>query len=118
MPKITIQNYHDCYDLGKRCFAEGMSVGTAAYQLAEAGMDLGSARMYIRCVTAMLSGERYTSTVNELATSYFLTQIYSDYGADGLCKALEAVHQHLEYQKKYNSLPSIKKLYDDFYSVL
>ena len=118
MAEITIQNYHDCYEYGKRCAEEDLDIGTAAYQLEKTGMDIGSAKMYVRCVKAMLAGERYTSTVKELATSYFLTQIYSEYGAEGLKKALESVRQHLEYQKSYNGLSGIKKIYDEFMDIL
>lgn len=118
MAEITIQNYHDCYEYGKRCAEEGLDISAAALQLERTGMDNGSAKMYVRCVKSMLNGERYTSTVKELATSYFLTQIYAEYGAEGLRKALESVKKHLEYQKSYNSLSGIRKVYREFLDIL
>ena len=118
MASITLQNIYDCYSYGKRVAADELDLGTAATKIANSGMDRGSAQIYLRCVRAMLRGERYTGTVKELAVSHFLTSIMSDYGFDGLRKALEALRLHLEYQNSYQNLAGLRKIYNDFLEVL
>ena len=118
MANITLQNIYDCYCYGKRVAAGELDLGTAATKIAASGMDRGSAQIYLRCVRSMLRGERYTGTVKELAVSHFLTSIMSDYGFDGLRKALEALRLHLEYQSPYQTLAGLRKIYDEFLEVL
>lgn len=113
-----IQNYHDCYEYGKRVVDGEIQIGTAARNVAKTGMDIGSAQIYLRCVCAMIKSVRYTGTVKELAASYFLTQIKADYGFDGLRRALQALHLHLEYQNSYQSLSGLQKIYEKFEKVL
>jgi hypothetical protein len=118
MAEITLQNIHDCYAYGKRVAEGEIDIGTAAMNIARTGMDKGSAQIYLRCVRAMIRGERYTGTVKEIAVSHYLTAIMSDYGFDGLRKALESLRLHLEYQKKYQTLAGLKQIYDEFMDVL
>ena len=118
MAKITLQNIYDCYDYGKRIANDEIETGTAAIKLARTGMNIDSAKIYLRCVKCLIKGERYTGTVNEAAMLHFLTAIMSDYGFDGLKLALNSVKMHLDYQKSYNNLVNIKKLYDEFYEYL
>lgn len=118
MATITIQNYHDCYDYGKEIFLGHMSKKDATDILVNTGMSKKSAVYYLQCVVSMLSGERYTATVKELASSYFLKQIYNDYGATGLQKALSSMRAHLDYQKGKNELPGTEKIYQEFLDIL
>ena len=112
--KITLANIYDCYNYGKKVAENSISIGTAAVYVSQNGMDKGSAHIYLRCVKSMIHGERYTGTVNEQATRHFLVAILSDYGFDGLRKALESVRLHLEYQKSYQTLSGIKAIYAEF----
>ena len=118
MAEITLQNIYDCYYYGKRVAEGQLDNGTAARNVARSGMDEGSARIYIRCVHSMILGQRYTGTVKEMAVSHFLTQITIDYGFDGLRQALYSLRQHLDYQKRYQTLPSLERLYIEFFDVL
>lgn len=118
MAKITLENIYDCYAYGKRVAEGELEIGTAAMNIARTGMDKGSAQIYLRCVRSLIKGERFTGTVNEIAMSHFLTNILSDYGMDGLRKALESFKMHLEYQHRYQSLPVMKKMYQEFYDIL
>lgn len=118
MANITLQNIYDCYSYGKRVAADELDLGSAAMKIADTGMDLKSAQIYLRCVRSMLRGERYTGTVNELAVSHYLTAIMSDYGFGGLRKALEALRLHLEYQSPYQTLAGLRKIYNEFLEVL
>ncbi|MGN1024880.1 MAG: hypothetical protein ACI4P4_00610 [Faecousia sp.] len=118
MGTITIQNHHDCYDFGKEIFLGNLTRKEAVNALVESGMTERSAVYYLQCVCSMLSGKRYTATVNELATSYFLTQIFSDFEMPGLKTALQSMRAHLDYQKGKNELPGLEKLYQEFFDVL
>ena len=118
MASITIQNFHDCYAYGKELHLGNITKRKAVDALVSSGMSARSAAYYLQCVTAMLEGTRYTATVNELATSHFLVQILSDYGMDGLRKALNSLRLHLDYQKGKNELPGMEKLYQEFVDVL
>lgn len=118
MAKITLQNIYDCYEYGKRIANNELDVGAASLRLARTGMNIDSAKIYLRCVKSLIKGERYTGTVNELALSHFLTAITSDYGFDGLRTALNSVKLHLEYQKSYQNLSNIKRIYNEFLDVL
>ena len=88
MSKITLQNIYECYEYGKKIAENNFDIGTAVKIIAKNGMDIGSSRIYIRCVISMISGERYTGAVNEMAVTHFLTSILTDYGLAVLRKAL------------------------------
>ena len=118
MAEITLQNIYDCYAYGKRVAEGELDNGTAAKNVARTGMDEGSAQIYIRCVRSMIRGERYTGTVKEIAVSRFLTNIMSDYGFEGLRRALNSLRMHLDYQKAYNTLTGLEKIYQEFLDVL
>ena len=118
MAAITMQNYHDCYDYGKEIHLGNLSRKVAVNALVNSGMAERSAVYYLQCVCSMLSGERYTATVKEIATSYFLTQIFRDFGMDALRLALQSLRSHLDYQKGKNELSGLEKLYQEFVDVL
>ena len=118
MARITAEFYHECYDLGKKILEGSMEIEDAVRRLYNIGMKPESARHYLRSVRAMLVGDRFTATINNTALSYFLTQIYTEYGAEGLRKALNSVREYLEYQKDKNGLPGARKVYEDFYEIL
>ena len=118
MAKITTQNIYDCYDYGRRVAEGEISIATAAMNIAKTGMDKGSAQIYLRCVRSLIAGERFTGTVNEMAISRFLTNIFSDYGMEGLRRALASLRMHLDYQNTYQSLPAMNKVYNEFYEIL
>lgn len=118
MAKITLQNIYDCYSYGKRVAEGEIEIGTAAMNISRTGMNKGSAQIYLRCVCSMIQGKKFTGTVKEIAVSRFLTNIMSDYGFDGLRKALESLRLHLEYQKRYQELAGLRQIYDEFMDVL
>ena len=118
MNEITIAQYHECYRLAKSVNAETMSIKEATAKLNNMGVSENSAMMYLRCARAMLKGERFTSRIKEMAISYNLTQIYTEYGNEGLEKALHSLRMYLDYQKKWTSYPSVEKLYQDFLDIL
>ena len=114
MAKITAEYYKECYKSGKRIVEGSLSIGMANKNIYEMGMSYNSVPHYLRCVRAMLVGERFTATISESALTYFLSQIHEEYGEEGLRKALSSVRQYLEYQKDKNSLPGSRKIYEEF----
>lgn len=118
MARITVEQYHECYELGKKIIEGSMEIEDAVRCLYKSGMSDNSARMYLRSVRAMLTGERFTATIKEDALAYYLTQIYTEHGAEGLKRALHSVREYLEYQKDKNGLPGSRKIYEDFYEIL
>ena len=61
------------------------------------GMNAGSAGDYITDFLAMMSGEKYTRTLNEYSTRYFLERIREDYGESIFRKAIDACRKHAAY---------------------
>ena len=118
MSIITVEQYVECYELAKKVNAEQMSIQEATIKLYDMGVSENSAMMYLRCARSMLQGIRFTSRVKEMAISYYLMQIYKEYGKDGLRKALLSLRQYLDYQKKYVNYPSLEKLYNDYIDIL
>ena len=118
MAQITFINYHECYDYGKQVANGQITKNEAASKIAENGMTFTSAVYYLTCVKAMLNGERYTATVKQDAVTYFLTEIYSEFGRAGLEKGLKSLNAHIQYQKGKNELPSLQKIYNEFYEII
>ena len=118
MAQITFQNYHECYDYGKKVFDGTITKSVAVEEISANGMTATSAVYYINCVVAMLHGKRYIATVKQDAVTYFLTQIYSEFGKTGLQKALDSLKGHLQYQKGKNNLRSLQKAYEEFYEII
>lgn len=118
MAEITVEQYHECYKLAKLVNTEKMSIQEATFRLGSLGVSENSAMMYLRCARYMLEGKRFTSRVKELAISHNLTQIYAEYGSEGLKKALRSVRGYLDYQKKYADYPGLEKVYSEFMDIL
>ncbi|WP_410514041.1 hypothetical protein PaeBR_06405 [Paenibacillus sp. BR2-3] len=80
------------------------------------GMRRGSAGDYVGAFYAMMSGDKYTRTINTEATRHYLENINKDYGADQLKIALKAVKKHTEYYGNLSNgkLRSIEKLLESF----
>jgi hypothetical protein len=61
------------------------------------GMNSGSAGDYVTDFLAMMSGEKYTRTLNEYSTRYFLERIREDYDESVFQKAIDACRKHAAY---------------------
>jgi 5-methylcytosine-specific restriction protein A len=113
LAKIGLTEIQAAYALS-RDVAEGKLTDLeAAHELRDSyGMNLSSASAYVRKRRQMLDGERYTRTMNIKATRYYLENIFSDEGEDGLISAISAVRKHSKYYSEQgkSSLPSIMDL--------
>lgn len=86
------------YEVSKKVF-EG-SVGRSEGKdeiVRRTGMNAGSAGDYITDFLAMMNGEKYTRTLNEYSTRYFLEHIREDYGVPAHKKAVTACSKHAAY---------------------
>jgi 5-methylcytosine-specific restriction protein A len=77
----------------------------AADELHRLGMNLASARDYIKNFNQLMHGSIFHRTMNVFATDYYFTNIFNDFGADQLAQAISAVQKHINY---YESLRPVK----------
>ncbi|MDO9518440.1 MAG: hypothetical protein Q7J10_10410 [Methanosarcinaceae archaeon] len=82
-------------------------------------MNAGSAEDYISNFLAMMNGEKYTRTLNEYSTRYFLDHILEDYGQSALQKAVEACKMHAYYYATlgHGRLMYIERLVEEYSAV-
>lgn len=86
------------YEVSKKVF-EG-SVGRTEGKdeiVVRTGMNAGSAGDYITDFLAMMNGVKYTRTLNEFSTRYFLEHIKKEYDESVLNKAVDACRKHAAY---------------------
>ncbi len=107
------------YSESKAVYEKKKNKDNALDILEKLPMNRGSAIAYINNFESLLNGRKYTRTMNETATDYYLSQILSDFGKDSLRKALNAVDKHIMYYESLNHgrLNGIRKIYN-VYSLL
>lgn len=114
---IGQKEYQAAYVAAKAVFRDEISEQQAADQLsADVGMALGSAYDYVRVLGLMLEGKRYTRTINDAATRFYLDRILADFGSESLRSALQALNLHIEYYEKAASTkrPALRAIASDF----
>lgn len=119
--KITNEQVHQAYLLGKSVAENSISLSDAADRLSEShSMNRGSAYGYIYTVQNLFCGKEYRRTINAYATDYYLKKILHDYGSSALNTALEAVRKHLEYYEGVgkSSQPKIHAIVSEHLKVL
>lgn len=105
------------YEVSKKVF-EG-SVGRTEGKdeiVRRTGMNAGSAGDYITDFLAMMSGEKYTRTLNEYSTRYFLERIREDYGESVFQKAIDACRKHAAYYASlgYGRLAYVERIVEEY----
>lgn len=100
--KTTDAMMDACYAFGKQAFQNrtGYLWPMADQVAAQTGMNRNSAFMYIGVVKNMLEGVVYKRTVNGKALERYLSNILSEYGKNGLSRALHATELHIAYRKQ------------------
>ena len=113
--KITVEIIAEVYEAAKSVY-EGASKRKDAIDFLSngTGINASSAGYYINGFTKMMDGQRYTGTMNEEGTDYFLTRIFSDYGEEKLQNAINAANAHLDYysQKGKGALNGLQTIVD------
>ena len=95
---ITKEMVAYAYKISKKVFEVELSRTEGRDQITnQVNMNPGSAGDYISAFYSMMEGERYTRTLNEYSTRYFLKSILKDYGEEGLRKAINASSKHVTY---------------------
>ncbi len=102
--KTTDEMIEMCYKYGKR-LANGENAQELAEQITEAtGMNRNSAIMYLYAVQGMLDGVIYKRSINATAMKRYFDWIYSEYGSQGLRKAIHATRLHVEYRRSFGHM--------------
>lgn len=116
---ITEEMIDICYRYGKMVYTDPtLEIRTVAESAAaETGMNYSSAIMYIYAVACMLKGVVYKRAISRKATEIYLHCIRSDYGTDGLARALAALRRHIEYcQNLGYKVDGLSTLYNAYQS--
>jgi 5-methylcytosine-specific restriction protein A len=96
--EITQIQIKATYEIAKRVYAGELDKEVGAKQLGEKhGMNLASARDYIKNFFYLMKGSVFRRTMNAFATDYYFTNIYNDYGVESLAQAIAAVRLHVDY---------------------
>ena len=117
MERITLDVVKQIYPLAKDVYEGGLDMETAQDNLVKnAGMNPNSAWGYVRVFRRMMEGKRYTRTINEDATRYFLEMILADFNQEALRLALSSVKQHIKYyrSRRPRGLLGIENIHREF----
>lgn len=107
--KITKDMTKASYSAGKDVFEKKMSRQHAIdYLNSEVGMSRGSAGDFITNFKHLVDGRKYTRTMNEVSTDYFLKTIWNDFNTKIYKNAINAASLHVNY---YEKLPKGGKLH-------
>lgn len=99
---ITNDAVHKVYDLSKKIYHKKCTVKDALEVISSGSwMSEGSARIYFRIFSCLMTGVAHKRAMNEYSTEYFLNSIYHDYGSKAFLVALQSTSAHVTY---YNSL--------------
>lgn len=86
------------YEVAKKVYAGSLGRTEGKEEIARrTGMNAVSAGDYITGFLAMMNGDKYTRTLNEYSTRYFVEHIREDFGEAAFRKALAACKKHAEY---------------------
>lgn len=95
---LTTEMTAVAYDVAKKVHEGTLGRGEGKDEIVRmTGMNAGSAGDYVSNFLAMMDGEKYTRTLNEYTTKYFLDHIREDYGQLALQKAVTACKMHADY---------------------
>ena len=80
------------------------------------GMNEGTAGDFIQGFLAMMNNERYTRTLTEKTTRFYLENILADYGEESLRNAVNACRMHAEYYGSlgYGKLRYVEKIIKEY----
>ena len=92
-----------CYNYGKQAYiSQDTNIKALANNVKlKTGMNPNSAFMYIYVVKNMLSGTIFKRAINNRALEKYFNKINSEYGKQGLKKAIFATRQHASYRNEF-----------------
>lgn len=96
MAKITQKMIETTYISALSVINGGLTEAEATLAIkTNSSINPNSAKMYLRCAIALLTGKYYSRTVNGQAMDYYFAQIKKDFGHDGLSRALQSFDKHI-----------------------
>ena len=103
-----------CYTVAKSIFPNEDKINEAANEVSnETGMNLGSAKDYIKNFFLMMKGEKLSHDMKESDSHFYFENIQKDYGDEALRKALNSLQLYIAVSKQ--SHPGLQKLLNEFY---
>jgi 5-methylcytosine-specific restriction enzyme A len=120
MEKITNDQIHKTFEVGKKIHLNLMSLSEGTESLTSMGMKKSSGLDYIYAYSNLIQGKLFTRTINSYGTEYYLERIYNENGNNGLKTALLSLYQHIEYFEE-TSGASVKKgreIYEKYYQLV
>lgn len=117
---LTTEMTAVAYDLAKKVYEGALGRGEGKDEIVRmTGMNAGSAGDYVSNFLAMMKGEKYTRTLNEYTTKYFLDHILENYGPSALQKAVVACKMHADYYATlgHGKLVYVERLVEDYSAI-
>lgn len=119
IPKMIIQKEmtQKAYDVAKKVFEEQLSSKEGKkYLVDKYRMNSSSATTYIYNFKCMIMGKVFTRTNNAYSVDYFLNNIFKDYGALALTRALISLKLHIDYYERHENvkLHSMREIYERY----
>lgn len=103
-----------CYTIAKSIFPNEEEINEAANKVSnETGMNLGSAKDYIKNFFLMMKGEKLSHDMKESDSRFYFENIQKDYGDEALRKALNSLQLYLAFSKQNH--PGLQRLLNEFY---
>lgn len=113
MTEITMEMLECCYDYTKRVYLDGLNREDAITEICvETFMDYYSAKRYIGAIIKLIRGERYSAVIKSEFYSLLLDKIQTDFGDEGVMRALNAMKEHIYQNKRpMNEAQNIVNIY-------
>lgn len=105
------------YKAAKRVYEGYLSRFEGVREIVEStGMNEGTAGDCIQGFLAMMNNERYTRTLTEKTTRFYLENILADYGDEALKNAVNSCRMHAEYYGSlgYGKLRYVEKIVKEY----
>jgi 5-methylcytosine-specific restriction protein A len=119
--RITQAQIHQAYAAAKSAFEGDLSESEAAANLSSHhGINSSSANTFVRVLSKMLAGQRFTRGLSVPATRYYLERVLAEYGKRGLHDALHALERHTAYYegKRHTTMHGLRGIHNEFLSYL
>ncbi len=112
----------EIYRVSKLAYEQKISLTQGAESLFEISkVNINSAKDYINNFRYLMEGKVFKRTLNAYSMSYFLSNIFKDYGVDQLRLSLQALKLHITYYESchaspLNKLRAIHKKFEKIYT--
>ena len=113
MSDISLEMTVLCYEDAKKIYPDANDINTRAEFIhKKTGMNLGSAKAYIKAFFQMRKGEKLDWCLASPGIEYYFKRIYNDFGKDALGIAMETVKEYLKYDPQNH--PGLEDLIKKF----